>query len=151
MRIFIGSDHGGFEWKQKLSEYLTKHNYDYEDLGPKALDPDDDYPVYAKLVCQAVIGSTDEDPRGILICRGANGMAIAANRHEGIRASVCWDAYEAKMTRLDNDSNVLCLAADDVAFGEVEGIIETWLSTAFSAAPRHIRRLKQIDDFYPNA
>lgn len=151
MKIFIGSDHGGFEWKQKLSEYLMKHTYDYEDVGAHSLDPDDDYPLYAKQVCQSVIGSTDKDPRGILICRGGQGMAITANRHQGIRASVVWSEHEAKMTRLDNDSNVLCLAADHSDFLEVEQIVDTWLNTEFSKAPRHVRRLQEIDDFYPNA
>ncbi len=78
-------------------------------------------------------------------------MAIAANRNPGIRASVVWSAHEAKMTRLDNDSNVLCLAADHSDFKEIEGIVEKWLATEFSAAPRHVRRLKMIDDFYPNS
>lgn len=151
MRIFLGADHGGFEWKQKLTEYLTKKGYDFEDIGARSHDSDDDYPVYAEQVANAVIGSTDKDPRGILICRGGQGMAIAANRNPGIRASVVWDEDEAKMTRLDNDSNVLCLAADHGDFEHTIGIVETWLSTEFSGAPRHVKRLKMIDDFYPNS
>lgn len=147
--IFIGADHGGFDWKQQLSEYLTKYGYEYEDIGAKSIDLEDDYPYFANQVCQQVIGSIDKDPRGILICRGGQGMAIAANRHQGIRASVVWSAHEAKMTRLDNDSNVLCLAADHTSFKEIEGIIEVWLSTEFSGAPRHVRRLREIDDSYP--
>jgi ribose 5-phosphate isomerase B len=77
-------------------------------------------------------------------------MSIAANRFAGIRASVVWNAHEAKMTRADNDSNVLCLPADHIDFKEISGIIETWLATEFSRAPRHVRRLKEIDAFYPN-
>ena len=90
-----------------------------------------------------------DDPRGIMICRGGQGMAIAANRFPGIRASVIWNSHEAKMTRVDNDSNVLCLPADHIDYKDVPGIIETWLNTKFSAAPRHVRRLKEIDSFYP--
>ena len=151
MKIYLGSDHGGFDWKNKVFEYLTKHGYDVEDIGSKSLDPKDDYPQFAKTAVMKVLGSTDEDPRAILLCRGGQGMAIAANRHHGIRASVIWNAHEAKMTRLDNDSNVLCLPADHIPFEEVSGILETWISTEFSKAPRHVRRLQEIDDFYPNS
>lgn len=150
MKIYLGSDHGGFDWKEKIFAYLSKHDYDVQDVGDKTPDPDDDYPVFAKQACMQVLGSEDDDPRAILVCRGGQGMAIAANRHPGIRASVIWNAHEAKMTRVDNDSNVLCLPADHIDFAEVTGIIETWLSTPFSQAPRHIRRLKEIDEFYPN-
>ena len=151
MKIFLGSDHGGYEWKQKIFEYLAKNEYDAEDVGAKQLNPDDDYPQFAKQAALQVIGSQDDDPRAILICRGGQGMAIAANRHRGIRASVIWNAHEAKMTRADNDSNVLCLPADHIPWEEVPGIIETWLSTPFTQAQRHIRRLQEIDDFYPNS
>ncbi len=150
MKIYLGSDHGGFEWKQKIFGYLSTHNYDVEDIGNKQLDPDDDYPQFAQRAAMKVIGSTDDDARAILICRGGQGMSIAANRFQGIRASVIWNAHEARMTRLDNDSNVLCLPSDHIEFSEVAGIIETWLSTAFTAAPRHVRRLREIDNFYPD-
>ena len=100
MKIFLGSDHGGYEWKQKIFEYLAKNEYDAEDVGAKQLNPDDDYPQFAKQAALQVIGSQDDDPRAILICRGGQGMAIAANRHRGIRASVIWNAQEAKMTRM---------------------------------------------------
>ncbi|MDX1766276.1 MAG: RpiB/LacA/LacB family sugar-phosphate isomerase [Candidatus Saccharimonadales bacterium] len=151
MKIYLGSDHGGFDWKTDIFAYLSKHNYDVEDIGPEALNPDDDYPIFAQRATAKVLGSEDDDARAILICRGGQGMAIAANRFRGIRASVVWDANEAKMTRLDNDSNVLCLPADHIDKAEMEGIIETWLNTEFSQAPRHIRRLQEIDNFYPNA
>ena len=151
MKIYLGSDHGGYDWKQQIFAYLSRHEYDVEDVGGKELNPDDDYPQFAHQVVMKVLGSEDPDARGILLCRGGQGMAIAANRHPGIRASVIWNAHEAKMTRLDNDSNVLCIPADHIDFAEVSGILETWLSTEFSQAPRHIRRLQEIDDFYPNA
>ncbi len=150
MKIFLGADHGGFEWKNKINEYLTRNGYDVEDVGARTIDPADDYPEFAKQVSMKVIGSDDDDPRGILLCRGGQGMAIAANRNPGVRASVIWSAHEAKMTRADNDSNVLCMPADHIPWEEVEGILETWLSTPFTQEERHIRRLQQIDDFYPN-
>jgi len=151
MKIFLGADHGGFELKNKLFAYLSRNGYDVEDEGNTELDPKDDYPQFAQIVVGKVLGSDDEDPRGILVCTGGQGMAIAANRNSGIRASVVFDAHEAKITREDNDSNVLSLAGR-IFENEKEafGIVETWLTTEFSKAPRHVRRLKEIDDFYPN-
>lgn len=150
MKIFLGSDHGGFDWKSKIFGMLSAKGYDVEDVGNTTLDPDDDYPQFAQETVMKVLGSSDKDPRGILLCRGGQGMAIAANRYQGIRAAVIWNQHEAEMTRLDNDSNILCLPADHIDFELVEDIIDTWLNTEFSAAPRHVRRLKEIDDFYPN-
>lgn len=148
MKIFLGSDHQGFHLKEKVFAYLAKHGYDVQDVGGKTLDPNDDFPEFAQAAALRIIGSVDKDPRGILLCGGGQGMAIAANRFRGIRASVIWDAFEAKMTRNDNDSNILCLPArlldnDNNAW---EGIIETWLSTPFADAVRYRRRNTQIDE-----
>lgn len=148
MKIFIGSDHQGFQLKEKVFAYLAKHGYEVEDVGGQTLDPNDDFPEFAQAAALQIIGSNDKDPRGILICGGGQGMAIAANRFRGIRASVIWDAYEAKMTRNDNDSNMLCLPArilnnDEKAW---QGILETWLNTPFADAVRFRRRNAQIDE-----
>ncbi len=152
MKIFIGSDHRGFELKTKLFAYLSKHDYNVEDVGGKQLDPQDDYPQFAQEAAIKVVGSEDEDPRAILICGGGQGMAIAANRFKGIRAVVITDAHDAKMSRIDNDSNVLSLSADRFEDEEeaMYGILETWLTTEFAGQQRHVRRLKEIDEFYPN-
>lgn len=149
MKIYLGADHQGFQMKEKMFAYLAKHGYDVESVGGDELDPNDDFPDFAQLAATRVIGETDDDPRAILICGGGQGMAIAANRFRGIRAAVIWDAYEAKMTRYDNDSNVLCLPArvledNDAAW---KGIVETWLSTPFAGAARFKRRNAQIDEF----
>ena len=148
MKIFLGSDHQGFHLKEKVFAYLAKRNYEVSDVGDEVLDPNDDFPEFAQAASLQVIGSEDSDPRAILICGGGQGMAIAANRFHGIRASVIWDAFEAKMTRVDNDSNVLCLPARvlDDDDGAWQGIIETWLSTPFAAAARFKRRNDQIDE-----
>lgn len=148
MKIFIGSDHRGFHLKEKVFAYLAKHNYEVEDVGGTTLDPNDDFPEFAQIAALRVVGSDDSDPRGILICGGGQGMAMAANRFRGIRASVIWDAFEAKETRNDNDSNVLCLPArvlenDDSLW---QGIIETWINTPFAAAAKYKRRNAQIDE-----
>jgi ribose 5-phosphate isomerase B len=145
MKIFLGSDHNGFHLKEKIFAYLVKHGYDVEDVGDKVLDPDDDFPQFAQMAALKVLGE-DDDSRAILLCGGAQGMAMAANRFRGIRASVVWDAFEAKMTRNDNDSNVLCLPSRVLDESEWEGIVETWLNTPFAAAPRYKRRNAQIDE-----
>ena len=129
--------------------YLAKHGYDVEDVGDTTLDPTDDFPDFAQAAALKVLGEEEGEARAILLCGGGQGMAIAANRFRGIRASVIWDAFEAKMTRNDNDSNVLCLPSrimedDDAVW---QGILETWLNTPFADAPRFRRRNAQIDEF----
>ena len=112
MKIFLGSDHNGFRLKEDVFNYLKKRGYEVFDVGDNELDPDDDFPQFAQAAAVRVLGEdTKNDPRAILICGGGQGMWIAANRFRGIRASVIWDRYEAKMTRNDNDSNILCLPA----------------------------------------
>jgi ribose 5-phosphate isomerase B len=149
MKIYLAADHRGFHLKEKIFAYLVKRDYNVEDVGDKELDTDDDFPEFAQKAAIKIIGDTDKDPRAILVCGGGQGMAMAANRFKGIRASVVWDAYEAKITRNDNDSNVLSLPArvmeEDVAVWQ--GIIETWLNTPFAGAARFKRRNAQIDDF----
>jgi ribose 5-phosphate isomerase B len=148
MKIFIGSDHNGFHLKQDVFSYLVKHGYDTEDVGDETPDPNDDFPEFAQAAALKVIGSEDDDPRGILICGSGQGMCMAANRFKGIRASVVWDVHEAKLTRNDNDSNILCLPARYIRNEDAEwqGIIETWLNTPFAAAPRYKRRNAQLDE-----
>lgn len=148
MKIFIGSDHNGFHLKQDVFSYLVKHGYEVEDVGDGTPDPNDDFPEFAQAAALKVIGSEDSDPRGILICGSGQGMCMAANRFKGIRASIVWDVHEAKLTRNDNDSNVLCLPARYIRSEDAEwqGILETWLNTPFAAAPRYKRRNAQLDE-----
>jgi ribose 5-phosphate isomerase B len=148
MKIYLGADHNGFAMKEKVFAYLAKQGHDIEDEGDTVLNPDDDFPEFAQMAALKVIGDDSDDPRAILICGGGQGMAIAANRFRGVRASVIWDKYEAKMTRNDNDSNILCLPSriledENATWKE---IIDTWLNTPFAAAPRYKRRNAQIDE-----
>lgn len=148
MKIFLGSDHNGYHLKERLFAYLAKHGYEVEDVGDREPDPADDFTDFAQAAALKVLGE-DGDPRAILLCGGGQGMAIAANRFRGIRASVVWDAFEAKMTRNDNDSNVLCIPSrifNDAEDATWQGIVETWLSTPFANAPRYKRRNAQLDE-----
>lgn len=149
MKVYLGSDHQGHELKQAVFAWLASEGVAVEDVGNKVLDPKDDYPQFAQMAALKVVGSDDKDPRAILICGGGQGMAMAANRFKGIRASVVWDEEEAKMTRLDNDSNVLSLPGRVLNgdFNNVKNIIKVWLDTKFSGAARHQRRINELDDY----
>jgi ribose 5-phosphate isomerase B len=148
MKIYLGADHQGFNFKEKVFAYLAKRGFTIEDVGNKDLDPADDFPQFAQEAAIKLIGDPDSDPRAILICGGGQGMAMAANRFKGIRASVIWDSFEAKMTRNDNDSNVLCLPARVLQDNndEWKNTIDTWLTTPFANAPRFIRRNRELDE-----
>lgn len=146
MNIYLGADHQGYHLKEQLFAYLSKRHYHVEDIGDNELDPNDDFPEFAARAAIKVLG--EDDARAILVCGGGQGMAMAANRFRGIRASVVWDEYEAKMTRNDNDSNVLCLPArifDDDQQGW-QLTVDTWLSTPFAGATRYVRRNRQLDE-----
>jgi ribose 5-phosphate isomerase B len=146
MKIFLGSDHAGFHLKEKVFAYLSKRDYDVEDVGDKELSPEDDFPQFAQMVAIKVLG--EDDARGILLCGSGQGMCMAANRFRGVRASVVWDEKEAKLTRNDNDSNVLCLPARIIGDNEPEwqSIIDAWLETPFANAERYVRRNRQLDE-----
>ena len=148
MKVYLGSDHQGFQLKTQVFAYLVKNGYDVADVGDQQLDPDDDFPQFANLAALKIIGDEDGDARAILLCGGGQGMAMAANRIKGIRAAVIWDAFEAKMTRNDNDSNILCLPSRllDDNEDKWQHIIDTWLTTPFAGAARYVRRNRQLDE-----
>ncbi len=149
MKIFLGADHNGFRLKEEVFDYLQKRGFDVFDVGDKEPHHDDDFPQFAQAAAIKVLGEKPvDDPRAILICGGGQGMCMAANRFRGIRASVIWDEHEARMTRNDNDSNILCLPARilDGNPQKWQNIIDTWLSTPFANAPRFKRRNAQIDE-----
>lgn len=148
MKIYLGADHGGFYLKEKIEGYLAKRGFEFEDVGDKELNPEDDFPQFAQMAAIKVLGEEEKnDPRAILICTGGQGMAMAANRFHGIRAAVIWDSFEAKESRNDNDSNILCLPArvldDDLELWK--DIIDTWLTTPFAGALRYKRRNAELD------
>ena len=143
MKYFIGTDHAGFEVKPFVIDYLQKKGIEVEDLGcysPESVD----YPDYAHKVAKAVL----ENPgsMGILICGSGIGMSLAANKHKGIRAALCHDYYTAEMARRHNNANILCFGARIVGKGEIESILEAWLTHEFEGG-RHQRRVEKIDNF----
>jgi ribose 5-phosphate isomerase B len=147
MKIYIGADHNGFDYKNKLAAYLQQAGHDVVDEGGVSREPDDDFPQFAGRVIQAMRGDTDpSQARGILICGSGQGMCMAANRFKGIRAALAWDQEEARAARNDDDSNVLCLSARYLDFDATVGIVHTWLLTPFAGAPRFKRRIQELDE-----
>lgn len=140
--IPIGSDHAGFAMKQRLVRELAALGYVPEDLGTDSEDSVD-YPDYAHRVAEEIAAGRAR--RGVLLCGTGNGMAIAANRHPGIRATVAWNLPTAHLAREHNDANVLVLPAR--CLGEEDGvaILKEWLSTPF-AGGRHQRRVAKIEE-----
>lgn len=150
MKVFIGADHGGYYLKEKIEAHLVKAGHDVEDVGDNVFDPNDDYPQFAFMAAMKLLGSEDPDPRAIVICKGGQGVAIAGNRIRGIRAVVLADVEEAKMSRNDNDANMLCLPARVLENDQAKtfDIVDAWLNTPFSKAERHVRRLREIEEIY---
>ena len=141
--IALGSDHGGFELKQEIKKYLDLQGIEYKDYGCDSAEAVD-YPVYGKLVANAV--ASGECEKGILICGTGIGISITANKVKGIRCALCSDCFSAEATRLHNDANVLAMGGRVVGAGLALKIVETFLNTPFSGDERHIRRIAQIQE-----
>ncbi len=140
MKIVIGSDHGGYELKSKLVEFLKNGPYDVEDMGTHSKDSCD-YPVIGFDVAKEV--SAGKADRGVLICRTGIGMAIIANKLPGVRAGAVYNVEMSKSSREHNDCNILVLAADYTDEAAAREILKVWLDTKF-LGDRHARRVEQI-------
>ena len=140
MKIAIGSDHAGFELKSKLIIWLKENQVEHQDFGTFSEDSVD-YPDYAHPVSKAV--ETGEYERGVLICGTGLGMSIAANKHQGIRAALCWQEEIARLSRTHNDANVLCLPGRFMDSREAVKLLKIFLETGFEGG-RHERRVKKI-------
>ena len=138
-KIIIGSDHGGFRLKEEVIKHLKSLNYEIIDLGCYNTDSCD-YPVVAKAVAKEVLNTNS---RGILICGTGIGVSITANRFEGIRASHCTDTFTARMTRMHNNSNILCLGERITGTGLALDIVDIWLNTEYEGG-RHQKRIDMI-------
>lgn len=140
MKIYIGADHAGFKLKEKLKKELSKR-HKVVDVGAKTLNPKDDYPVFAYRVAKNV---SKGKSFGILCCGSAEGMCIAANKVKKIRAIAAFSEKIAKLSREHNNANVLCLSGWQLSFNKAKKLVNLWLKTSFSKAPRHKRRINQI-------
>lgn len=141
--IYLGADHNGYKLKEKIKEYLDKHSYSYIDLGAFEFAKDDDYPDFALPVARQVVKSKNN--KGILLCGSGNGMAIAANKIKGARASVAWNRRFARLGVKDDCANILVLPAWQLSVAQTVPVVKEWLKAKPSSAGRHRRRVGKIN------
>ncbi len=141
--IAVGCDHGGYPLKLAVLAYLKEHGLEYWDLGCDSAEAAD-YPLYGKAVGRAVAQGICE--KGIVICSTGIGISIAANKVPGVRCALCGDTFSARATRQHNDANVLALGALVTGAGLALEIVDIFLSTPFSGAERHRRRIAQLEE-----
>ncbi|HEX3386033.1 MAG TPA: ribose 5-phosphate isomerase B [Mucilaginibacter sp.] len=138
LRIAIGSDHAGFEYKEAIAKWLNDDQL--KDFGTYSPDSAD-YPDFAHPVASAV--ERGEFDYGILVCGSANGVAITANKHQGIRAAICWNEELASLARMHNDANIVCIPARFISIEDAEKIVETFMNTEFEGG-RHATRVNKM-------
>ena len=141
--IAVGCDHGGYPLKLAVLAYLKEHGLEYWDLGCDSAEAAD-YPLYGKAVGRAVAQGICE--KSIVICSTGIGISIAANKVPGVRCALCGDTFSARATRQHNDANVLALGALVTGAGLALEIVDIFLSTPFSGAERHRRRIAQLEE-----
>lgn len=140
-KIAIGADHGGFELKGIIASHLRSLGFDVIDVGTDS-DESCDYPIFASRLCDVILRGDSE--LGILVCGTGIGMSIAANKHRGIRAACCSDTFSARLTRMHNNSNVLCIGARVVGSGLALDLVDAFIGAGFEGG-RHTERLSLID------
>ena len=141
MRIAIASDHGGLSFRAAILSHLESSGHAVTDMGTHDTSSCD-YPDYAHALSEVVLAGQAD--RGVLICGTGQGMAIAANKHPGIRAAVVTDVFSARMATLHNDANVLCLGERVLGLGLALELVDAWISATFEGG-RHARRVGKID------
>lgn len=152
MKVYLGSDHRGFRLKEELKIWLLENHIAGEDLGAYEFDPDDDYPVFSGKVAKAVVSDLKKglDAKGVLLCGSGVGADAAANKFDGIRASIGINIEQVKAGRRDDDMNVLVIAADLTSKKEAKEMVKAFLETDFIKNERHQRRLLQIKKIEAN-
>lgn len=145
MNIFVGTDHRGFELKNKLMEYLQEKNIRIEDMGNYQYDPVDDYTDFAKKVAQAVLQNPQEF-LGIVICGSGIGVSLMVNRLKGIRCALAFDPAQIKHGRENDHINVISLPADFLDFEKVKQIVDVFLETPTKKEEKYFRRIRKLDE-----
>ncbi len=145
MRIHIGSDHAGLEFKNVIIEHLTSHGHEVTDHGPHEYDALDDYPVFCIPAAEAV--AADEGSFGIVLGGSGNGEQIAANKVKGVRAALVWSIEIAKLAREHNNANVISLGGRMHTEEFCLELVDTFLATPFPGDERHVRRINLISDY----
>jgi len=142
MKVYLGADHGGYKLKEEIKLWLAEWHFEFEDLGDHKFNTDDDYPDFAWPVGVKV--GSNPGSFGILACRSGQGECIVANKAKGARAALAWNEKLAHAARNDDDSNILCLAADYTSMDQAKKIVQTFLTTPFANEERFKRRVDKI-------
>ncbi len=145
MRVHLGSDHAGLELKEHLLTWLADQGHEVVDHGPFVYDADDDYPVFCLRAAEAV--AAEAGALGVVIGGSGNGEQIAANKVEGVRAALAWNEETARLAREHNDANVVSVGGRMHTLDDMTRFVEVFLSTPFTGAQRHVRRLKMLADY----
>ena len=145
MRVYLGSDHAGFELKNHLAEHLRGAGHDVVDIGPAVYDAVDDYPPFCVETARRVVA--DEGSLGVVIGGSGNGEQIAANKVTGCRAALAWSTQTATLAREHNNAQVIGVGARMHSAQEATEIVDAFLATPFSGEPRHQRRIDMLSDY----
>ena len=145
MRVYLGSDHAGYELKQHLVQWLTSAGHEPVDCGPHIYDAVDDYPPFILRAAERT--AADPEALGIVIGGSGNGEAIAANKVKGVRAALAWSTQTAELGREHNNANVISVGARMHSLDEATKFVEVFINTPFSQDPRHIRRIDMISEY----
>ena len=145
MRVYLGSDHAGFELKNHLVEHLQKQGHEVVDVGPHEYDSEDDYPPFCLHTGARVVA--DPGSLGVVIGGSGNGEQIAANKIAGVRSALVWRVEIAQLARQHNDSNVCSIGAREHTPEEAAAFVDAFLATPFSGNTRHQRRIDQLADY----
>jgi ribose 5-phosphate isomerase B len=149
MRIGVATDHGGFELKNELVEYLREAGHEVVDVGASSLDPGDDYPDFVTPLARAV--AAGEVERGVAVCGSGVGAAVCANKVAGVRAGLIHDHFSAHQGVEDDHMNIICMGGRVVGSSVAKELVDTFLAAQFSQAARHLRRLRKVASLEPQA
>jgi ribose 5-phosphate isomerase B len=145
MRVYLGTDHAGYDLKAQLARKLAAQGYEIVDVGPARFDPEDDYPPYCLNTGARVVD--DHGSLGVVIGGSGNGEQIAANKVAGVRAALAWNVETARLAREHNDANIVAVGARMHPIDVATTIVTTFLTTPFSGSSRHAQRIALISEY----
>lgn len=141
MKVAIGGDHAGYHYKERLIQSLNDAGFEMQDFGPGS-DASVDYPDHVHPLASSI--ASEDNDLGILICGSGNGVAMTANKHENVRAALCWNSEIAELSRQHNNANIICIPARFIAYEYAESLVKLFLDTPFEGG-RHARRVDKIN------
>ncbi len=141
--FIIGSDHAGFDLKEKIKKYFLQQKLEFEDIGPYKYEKNDDYNDYAKKVVTKI--KKNKNNKGILICGTGQGMSVQANRYKGIRAVLCWNKATAQHAKKHLNANIITLPGKSLIYNQAKELIKVWIDCKQIKKKKYIRRIEKLD------